>query len=173
MSTEHVAGKFRRKGWLVADLGKHICPACRTKKAAKKKDEALKEEVIVMAAATERSPAAVSKLPELYMILGDAYDPMRKNYKEGWSDERIAKETGLSPDFVAKRREVDFGPVKDTTLEDLSKQISAYIGSVDEIGISSEVIRGAVKELQEKICKTQNLGAEILKKMNTLCKAAN
>lgn len=57
------------------------------------------------------SVAASKRITDLYMMLEDNYDRDAKNYRPGWSDERIAKELVLAVDFVVKRREQDYGPL--------------------------------------------------------------
>ena len=68
-------------------------------------------ELKVVASPADRSPAASTALPLLYMALGDNYDRAKKSYKGNYTDEQIAKETGLSVEFVKQRREADFGPL--------------------------------------------------------------
>ncbi|MBP2147952.1 hypothetical protein [Xanthobacter flavus] len=87
------------------------------------------------------SPAASDAIVNLYLLLSDHYDKARKAYAEGWDDERVAKEAGLSPVLVAERREKDFGPlVKDTTLEDiaaatlaLAQEVAGLEGEIDAL----------------------------------------
>ena len=96
---------FEKAGWTKVATGRGVCPSCahKTPKGPK--------EMTSLAAAAERSPAALKALPELYMMLGDYYDAELKCYKAGWSDDKIAKDLKLAPEFVSARRASDFGPL--------------------------------------------------------------
>lgn len=148
-----VARDFGRRGWRVVDAGKHICPACVAAEAARRK--APQSERTAMAPkpkepaapvpanenAGHASAAASDAIVNLYLLLSDHYDKARKAYAEGWDDDRVAKEAGLSPVVVAERREKDFGPlVKDTTREDiaaatlaLAQEIAGLEGEIDAL----------------------------------------
>lgn len=143
ISENRVAELFTRRGWSVVGVGKHVCQTCHSENAKRNKLETkIKRETdMTKAAEVERSQAAQQKIPLLYMALDDAYDTTVKNYREGWSDERIARETGLSIEFVTKRREQDFGPVKiDTTLKD-------YETARKALAIASEQFSNAQQRL--------------------------
>lgn len=43
-------------------------------------------------------------------LMFENYDTSIPGYKPGWNDARIAKESGLSVEWVASRRQVDLGP---------------------------------------------------------------
>lgn len=127
------AKKFEQQGWLVDGRGHHYCPACLGTKRKWRKDEMISNgKAQASAPPPERTPAAREKLGELYMMLSEAYQGATQTYAAGWSDERIAKETGLALEFVAARRESDFGPLtkRDTTFEDIAKATKVILGSV-------------------------------------------
>ena len=44
-------------------------------------------------------------------LLFEHYDTAAQDYRAGWDDARIAKESGLSETFVAQRRSADYGPI--------------------------------------------------------------
>lgn len=100
---------FGKIGWTKITTGKGVCPVCSDRKTPTKGPIAMASQQAKLEPA--RSPAALKALPELYMALGDYYDADLKLYKAGWSDERIAKELKLAPEFVAARRNSDFGPL--------------------------------------------------------------
>ena len=115
LASDFLVKKWQQKGWEINSSGKHFCPSCIAGRLTKSTVPA--SNVMTVPA---RSQIAMAKLPEMYLMLGEAYVPATKSYKPAWSDERIAKETGLSVEFVAKRRESDFGPlVVDTTSDEL------------------------------------------------------
>lgn len=57
------------------------------------------------------SAQASRAMVELYVMLEDAYDRDKRDYRAGWDDERVARETRLSVSVVRARREQDFGPL--------------------------------------------------------------
>ena len=61
--------------------------------------------------APEQSLAAKKALRLVMQLLEDAYDEANKCYRQGWSDARVAEETGASPKYVADTREGYFGPI--------------------------------------------------------------
>ncbi len=174
-----VARDFGRRGWRVVDAGKHVCPACiaaeierrrapqpeSTAMAPKPKESA--SPVPANENAGHASPAASDAIVNLYLLLSDHYDKARKAYAEGWDDDRVAKEAGLSPVVVAERREKDFGPlVKDTTREDiaaatlvLAQEIAGLEGEID--GIEAAVAAaattcGRLRVSLNALCKLQD-----------------
>lgn len=141
-----------KRGWKVVAVGRHICPACRTKESAHSSPNKasimapkLPPAKTAPAPANENaghaSPAASDAIVNLSLFLSDYYDKARKAYAEGWDDDRMARETGLSPVHVAEFREKYFGPlVKDTTLEDiavatlaLAQEIAGLEGEIDAL----------------------------------------
>lgn len=148
-----VALKFGQRGWRVVGIGKHVCPACVAAESARKKAPPVQDESTAMAPKVTPSPtpanenaghasaAASDAIVNLSLFLSDYYDKARKAYAEGWDDDRMARETGLSPVHVAEFREKYFGPlVKDTTLEDiaaatlaLAQEIAGLEGEVDAL----------------------------------------
>ena len=88
------------KGWQIA-ARRATCPQHMHK------DKPMSEPKVEQ---PERSDAAKRARRMIYMALEDYYDESQKRYKAGWSDQRIADETGASVQFVASIREDDFGP---------------------------------------------------------------
>ena len=94
-------------------------------------------------------PASVS-IVELYMILDDAYDREKKDYKRGHSDEIIAEKTGLAISVVADRREKDFGPlVKDTLFDELAKVEREILDALNNLRSCLSMASAAVKDASE------------------------
>lgn len=93
---------FIIRGWQLRK--KPVCPACQ----AQKKERPAMPAVSPQPAASD----AMKKARRLiYMALEDYYDEAARRYREGHSDESIAKETGASLAVVRSIREADFGPL--------------------------------------------------------------
>ena len=67
------------------------------------------EKVVQLNHPTSQNSALAKKI--MSDLLFDHYDLGTQDYKEGWSDKRIADESGLSEVFVAQRRSQDYGPI--------------------------------------------------------------
>jgi hypothetical protein len=123
-----IGKRFRRAGWTVAakEAGDR-CPACSASAAPTAKFP--KDLPMIKTPSAGASPAAApAVLPDAppaivpslavtnalalyYMAMVDAYDRAAGAYRPGWSDERVAKETGLSLAEVTRRRTSDFPPL--------------------------------------------------------------
>lgn len=114
-----VARWFRNVGWDIRGEGKKaLCPDCRGSK--KKKEE---ERPSLTAAQAHRL---------LFRLLEDNFDPDLRCYTMGYDDERVAKETGLSLDFVQETRTNAFGSLEDPELLALDKKIAAALEQVQQ-----------------------------------------
>lgn len=163
-----VAAKFRQRGWQVNQKGDHRCPACvqslasqrRAKTGASSKEPLMPEPKTAPAAVPSRD--ASSALVDLYMLLQDAYLRDEKAYKAGWSDERIAKECGLSVKVVAVRREQDFGPlVVDTTREDLAREVQDLQAELLRLADAVQAVSEAAQRLDARFLKIKFLASKL------------
>lgn len=107
---------FRKRGWNVDPRHEmHSCPECVRKmtEAARNEKATLKVEKKQLSIVSDTSPSPNSALAKKIMsdLLFDNYDLGAQDYKPGWDDARIAKESGMSEAFVAQRRAADYGPV--------------------------------------------------------------
>lgn len=138
---EVIATRFRAKGWRVEQRkDRHLCPSCVAKDQEQARARRAEKEAALAEQKPDRSPAAAVKLGELYMMLSDAYEPARKVYKPGWSDDRIAKETGLAIEFVRARREQDFGPLAppDMTEDEIASLVDGAAKTLGQIKQDAE-----------------------------------
>lgn len=63
-------------------------------------------------AAANPTPATGLALRKVFQLLEDRFDTDAGQYLEGYSDERVAKETGISQDAVKNYRISAFGKLK-------------------------------------------------------------
>lgn len=111
--TDVLIAYFRRRGWAVDLRRGSKCPDCQKSEAAmrrKLEEKKRMEKQIVAAGKPSPTPAASTNIADFYLLMEDAYDKAARRYKSGWSDERIATETGLALGHVARRRAEDYGP---------------------------------------------------------------
>lgn len=110
---------FAGRVWTKITLGAGVCPACSTK--PKEDMEVTAQQQTTQPLQLVKSPAMKARIPELYMVLEDAYDPALKVYRKGMTDAKIAADLGMSEDFVRQRREQDFGPLIPPKIDPIEK----------------------------------------------------
>lgn len=148
LSFEAASAHFGRHGWVVDRRGRHLCHACQTRVGRKPPEAPVAKTATPVAtppvAPLQKEnvmppiPAPAVKLPRpaptpavkeakklARIALDENYDPKTCAYRPGWSDERIAREFGVSREWVAERREDELGPLAppDTLVSDLQAQI--------------------------------------------------
>lgn len=126
MPPDQIDHKFKQAGWAIDP---HLCVSCR---AAQSKEK--------MTVASKPTPAAMKAQAQMFALLSQHFDPDGGKFAAGWSDQRIAKDTGLSLDMVTEFRRAGFGEIKEApgltairqdlvALEDLSREHSAQVAS--------------------------------------------
>lgn len=165
---EHtLVARFEKCGWGVSRDGAHLCPDCRTKEIAARRagrTPSPEEKTMAAAPAPSASPSASGAIVELYMLLDDKYQRARKAYVAGYSDERIAKELGLSVTVVAERREKDFGPVVvDTTLADLCKAGIALSDGLTKVRVAAVDLAQLIDVVEQRLGDVEKLVTRLTK----------
>ena len=95
------------------------------------------------------TPVTVAAMRKVFALLEDNFDPEKGLFLHGYSDERIAKETGISADGVRKYRVDGFGKLKaptelDKARSDLSELEALFLKTEGEM-------RAAIKDLKARI----------------------
>lgn len=71
---------------------------------------------------------------EAHELIAMTFNIPTGQYSDGYSDERIAKETGIGVDWVKQRREDEFGPLKEPDeLTAMRKQLADAAAKVESI----------------------------------------
>jgi len=99
MPPEPIDQKFAQAGW---KLDPHRCPDCIDRIA---------QEKIMTTAAKITVPA--NAFGKAFALLGTHFNAERGQFEQGWSDQKIAAETGLAPAAVAEFRKGSFGELKE------------------------------------------------------------
>jgi uncharacterized protein YdaU (DUF1376 family) len=87
---------FRSAGWEVDNkCQRAVCPKCQEK-----------------AKVTDISAAALKRQRQMFVLLDEHFDVDDGAFEQGWSDARVAKETGLAENVVIQAREAAYGPIK-------------------------------------------------------------
>lgn len=80
-------------------------------------------------ATAQVTPTTVSAMRKVFAALEDNFDAEKGEYLHGYSDERIAKETGISVDGVKKYRIDGFGKLRaPTELDTLKREVEELQG---------------------------------------------
>lgn len=91
------ANFFRNAGWIIDEkLKSAVCPKCQAKNDK----------------VADMSAEASKRQRQMMHLLDDHFDEDQGRYVSDWSDERVAKETGLAGTFVSKFREDAYGPIR-------------------------------------------------------------
>ena len=139
-----IAKRFQRKGWPVKlTTRRPACPECVIKFKAR---NARKE--IDMAAPKQKMDILPNpKLQrQIFGLLEDHFDDNRGQYDSGWSDSKVAEETGASEAVVSKIRLEAFGEIRlDPALARLQSDLDAHSQLVDELRKEGEELRTRVE----------------------------
>jgi hypothetical protein len=157
-----------KKGWNV-DLKhqRHLCPGCVQAQVAARRAEKSGKQTMSKPRADQILPSEESVFAKQLMmeLLAKGYDLKARDYVSGWSDKRIAEDCKLSVDFVAKRREEDFGPAapprppalieaaqKIETLAGMLKtyveQVESLYGPIINLRTSAKTIAGQIETMK-------------------------
>lgn len=142
--------KFVQKGW---ELDPHVCPTCVIKrkqaKAAAKKEQQNMNAVTKVTGTLSDNPVlkAVSAdthkaTAKMHQLLSLHFDPDGGRYEDGWNDERISKDSGISLTHVTEVRNIAYGELKEP--EEITK-LRNDIKSLNEL--ISETLVAAQKEV--------------------------
>lgn len=133
--------KFVQKGW---ELDPNTCPSCiikrKTAKALAKKEQktmtithtkpngTLADNPVLKAVSADTHKATA----KMHQLLSLHFDIDEGKYAEGWNDERVSKESGISIIHIAEVRNIAYGEIKEpeeiTLLRSEIKSLNDLIG---------------------------------------------
>jgi hypothetical protein len=135
--------KFAQKGW---ELDPNTCPACvikrKTAKAVAKKEQktmnttntntkpngTLADNPVLKAVSADTHKATA----KMHQMLSTHFDAEAGLYEEGWNDERVSKESGISVIHITEVRNIAYGELKEpeeiTLLRNEIKSLNDLIG---------------------------------------------
>ena len=156
--------KFVQKGW---ELDPNVCPTCVIKR--KQAKAAAKKEQVKMNAASKPN-GTLSDNPVLKAVSADTHKATAKmhqmlslhfdadegKYAEGWDDERISKESGISVVHVSEVRNIAYGEIKEPEEITLLRK---------EIKSLNELISDTLVHAQKEVNALNARIAEITKKL--------
>lgn len=117
---EYIDKKFVQAGWR---LDPHLCPDCIRKNKAEKENSM----------ASNPSPSAIKAQAKMFNLLSLHFNPEEGHFAKGWSDKKVADETGVAADLVSSFRTEAFGALKEPAeIAALRSDISALEGLVSE-----------------------------------------
>lgn len=151
--------KFVQKGW---KLDPHVCPACVAR--AKTEKQQSKKEQTQMNTAKTATPLADNPVlkavsvdthkatAKMHRLLTEHFDADDGVFSEGWNDDRIAKESGMSASHVTEVRNLAYGELKEPDeLIELKKDIKALNDLVSETLVAAQKEVNALNKRVEDI----------------------
>lgn len=122
---------FTRRGWQIKR--KAICPQCKskTKKEAKPMVSTAKP---IPQPAQVPNPELRERRREAHDLIAMSFNIGKGQYEEGYSDQRIAKETSMPEAWVRQRREEEFGPIKQPDeIAELRQQLASLTAMAADV----------------------------------------
>ncbi|MEH3107128.1 MAG: hypothetical protein PGN09_07560 [Sphingomonas fennica] len=136
MPPEQIDKKFAQAGW---SLDPHVCPDCRATRA--------REKTMGM----KPTAAAMKAQAAMFRLLTDHFDIDDGAYAAGWSDEKIATDTGLAAEAVAEFRRAGFGEIKEAAP---IRQLRADIAALESLAREQHnAIIGEIASLRGQLAK--------------------
>ncbi len=101
------------------------------------------------------TPATGQALRKVFLSLEDNFDAEAGCYKNDYSDERIAKETGISPEAVKNYRVSAYGKLKPPTdlvliERDLRELETLFLKTENEMKAALKDLRARIGTIQRK-----------------------
>lgn len=127
-----LANVFRRRGWEIdSKYKKALCPGCQREREAMKK-----------------TPDVIKAERAMYGLLDLHYDTETKRYRDGFTDEKVAKECGLSVGIVADAREAAYGPLLNPVIIEAEVKLGALDKKVEDL---RALVRDELRPIQDEI----------------------
>lgn len=153
--------KFVQKQW---ELDPNICPTCVIKrkkaKAAAKKEQAkmntntkpagtLSNDPVLKAVSADTHKATA----KMHQLLSTYFDSDEGRFSEGWDDERISKESGISLTHVAEVRSIAYGELKEPEeITLLRKDIKSLNDLIGETLVAAQKEVNALNKRVAEVC---------------------
>lgn len=92
----------------------------------------------------------------MHKLLTVRFNPEEGEYDEGWSDVRVANESGMSLDYVETTRKVAYGELKgNSEIEELRAEMQATAAAI------TELFAGAQKDVNDLVAKVDALALKL------------
>lgn len=160
--------KFAQKGW---KIDPHICPDCtvrqkKTRAVTKKERQQMNNETHVSNASAKpngslaanpvlkaASTDAHKATAKMHQLLTLNFDTDEGRFAEGWDDERVAKESGMSLTYVVEVRNIAYGEIKEPEeITLLRRDIKALNDLIGETLIAAQKEVNALNKRVEDVC---------------------
>ena len=106
--------------------------------------------------ATNTSPIAAKAQVQMVRLLSDHFDADTGAFVDGWTDEKIATQTGIALKAVVTFREAGFGPLKEPEeITKLAKEIEAFRGMVRDADEMLKLMTGELDTLETKLAEVR------------------
>lgn len=146
--------QLAQRGWHLARR-RATCPDCVTKEKT-----TMAEQTAQPAPVREQTPAAKKVHRSVMEALMIAYDDDAKRYTGGYTDAKVAEETGAATEYVQKVREDYFGPIAEPEeIVALRQDHAAVIEAIATVRRDMATVRGTFETaLADLDAKAQGIG---------------
>ena len=153
--------KFAQKGW---ELDPNVCPTCVIKRkkarAVAKKEQTKMNTTTKTAGTLSDNPVlkAVSAdthkaTAKMHQLLSIHFDADEGRFSEGWNDERISKESGISVVHVTEVRNIAYGELKEPEeITALRNEIKSLNELISETLVTAQKEVNALNKRVNEIC---------------------
>jgi hypothetical protein len=151
-NAQQVLGHFTRAKWILARKASPYCSK-----------ECSNAERTMSSTNTNKAPAAPVQaigpnpviMRRVITLLNDQFDMKTRLYREGYSDERVAKEAETSPEFVTTFRRGAYGELaEDPMISKLREEVAALKAlQLEELAKMRAVFEAQTKELDYKLAR--------------------
>jgi len=99
------------------------------------------------------TPITVTAMRKVFALLEDNFDAVKGQYLSGYSDDRIAKETGISVEGVKKYRIDGFGKLQPPSELHLVQQ---QLSELETLFLQTESdMKAQIKDIKQRILQMQ------------------
>lgn len=146
--------KFEARGWSIGRrMDEDKCPACVLAEKQNKTAKVIKMQEVKAVAEPPREPTR-AELRNVQDALDEAYPQPERGYKQGESDEALAKKLGYPKDWVRRVREQFFGPEHDVDLRRIEIEIEAVRRDAKAIEDSTLMAVDSLSKRVEALIRT-------------------
>lgn len=165
---------FKTKGWEVAK--RPTCPICQSSK--KRKPAMTKPSTVTpISSAVTVAPSVDAKAArrEAHDRIAIYFNIEKGSYSDGYSDMRIAEETGVAVAWVKQRREEEFGQLKvPSEIQEIVNEVSKLHSELNEVKHKYQRALEDFKFMFDEECtslkRATDAYMDVHKKLTDVCK---
>lgn len=149
---EAMVKSLRAKGWQIGNGHDPVCNCVKNRRQKMGASELRNGTALTVVGSDPKSQTQAKLNRAIFGLLEDHFDDEKRLYREGWSDARVAKETGASESFVTSTRAMAFGDLaEDPKITALRDDIQLATMELDDCRKRLDGLASRVDKLAGKI----------------------